>query len=89
MSTDDFNDSEDEKFDNEDERKEFEKFYAAYLRGKETMKFMDEYSTWLQRELKKHDYAIIPYKYTGIKNLPLCLIKAAKTSNTLFVYILN
>jgi hypothetical protein len=91
MSSDDFEDDDfrDEEFQDDDEKKEFENFYAAYLRGKELTKFVNEYYVWLERELKDHDYAIVPYKYTGIKNLPICLIKSAKRNPVIYMYILN
>ena len=76
-------------FENEEDRKNFETFYHNYLRSKQTIKIINEYYSWLSSELNEKNYAVVPFKYTGIKNLPLCIIKLPMFSNALCVTILN
>ena len=87
MSDEDLHNS--DEFENEDDREEFKKFYERYKQSKDIISHVNEYYTWLNNELDTKGYAIIPEKYTGRKNLPVCIFRVPSISNLLCAHILN
>ena len=88
MNEDDFSFGPDE-FKDDKEREEFEKLWARYKQGKETMKVVTEYYAWLLGELQDKGYALVPKKFTQIDNLPLCVFKLQMFPHQLGIAILN
>ena len=84
--SDDLNENE---FDNDEDREKFEKVYQRYLRNKKTIELINEYYIWLGEELAEKNYAVVPFKYTGIPNLPLCIVRVPSLNGMIFVNILN
>jgi hypothetical protein len=87
--SDEFNDKFNDEFDDAAERDKFEQFYQNYLRDKKTIEFINEYYIWLSKELTEKNFAVIPFKYTGIPNLPLCILRVPTMNRTIFISILN
>jgi hypothetical protein len=84
--SDDFNENE---FENDEDRERCEKFYKNYLRDKQQVEFVNGYYRWLGEELAEKNYAILPFKYTGMPNTPLCIFRVPSMNNKAFVSILN
>lgn len=79
----------DDKFENEEDRKEFERLYENFKRAKDSMSYVSEYYKWLKQELNTHGYAVVPEKYTGLKNCPICIMRAPEYLHVMFIAILN
>lgn len=66
----------DEKFDDEEERQRFEDNYHQFAdRYKKTI----EWQEYLMDQMAKgNQFILIPQKFTGIKNFPLCIVMLGK-----------
>jgi hypothetical protein len=79
----------DNEFESEEDKKRFEEIYKNYLRSKKTIQTINEYYVWLGKELAEKNYAVVPFKYTGIPNLPLCILRIPTMNKAVFISILN
>jgi hypothetical protein len=67
-----------DKFDNEDEYREFRDAYEKYDAMRNDALFnmpkrMQEFIEWLKENMinPKHKFVVVPYQYTGLKNCPM------------------
>lgn len=87
--------NDDEEFESEDEKRDFQQMFHQYRESKkmmeESMRIMAELQNYLHDELfnKKKRWVMIPEKFIGTKNCPVCMIKFEKVFNGLLTVNLN